>query len=293
MHKRMNTSFFAKVIPLGVCLFWAATAAAQPAQLLPGQCATVEGNTASTIGDGSYFAALLDGPIPNNVKNTNTLQIGTSASITGTAATLGAAYGNIVVGALSSVGGDVAASMFNGAPPAASLFLGGNTTVKGKGVTDDGGTATPAKSFKGGTVLDGSSPYVIGGDGILGNAVDTEECFDGNVICQPNQTAVLVNIGPGGKQTLTVGPGLNVLNAATNITVGSLGTLTIKGPNTASVVLETPGQINLGPSSKILLSGGITAANVLITATTPPYNDPGHTVSSTSHVVTGAGVTKN
>jgi hypothetical protein len=290
MHKRTNTSFLAKVIPLGLGLVWATSAAAQ-------QCSPTQGYPNSTIGDGSYFALLLDGPIPNNVKNTNILQVGPSSSITGPAATIGAVYGDVIVGALSSVAGDIAASMYNGAPPAATLALGGGTTVKGVGATDDGGSATPAKSFKGGTLTDGSSPYVNNPTvpksiGILGNAVNTEECFDGNVICQPNQTPVTVNVPQGKKQTLTVGYGLNVLNAP-NITVGSLGTLTIKGGIHSSVVLETPGEINLGPSSKILLTGGITAANVFITATTPPYNDPGATVSSTSRVVTGAGVTIN
>ncbi|HEY1852362.1 MAG TPA: hypothetical protein VGG60_15175 [Candidatus Binataceae bacterium] len=288
MHKRTNTSFLAKVIPLGLGLFWATSAAAM-------QCSQTQGPTNATIGDLSYFALLLDGPIPNNVKNTNTLQIGASASLTGPMATIGAAYGNVIVGALSSVAGDIAASMFNGAPPASTIFLGGNTTVKGIGATDDGGSATPVKSFKGGTSTNGTSPYVtdsVDGIGILGHAVNTEECFDGNVICQPNPTPVVVNVPMAGKQTLTLAYGLNVLSAP-NITVGSLGTLTIKGGAHSSVVLETPGQINLGPSSKILLTGGITAASVWITATTPPYNDPGATVSSTSHVVTGAGVTIN
>jgi hypothetical protein len=288
MHKRTNTSFLAKVIPLGVGLFWAASVGAQ-------QCNTTVGPTPSTIGDGSYFAFLLDGPIPANIHNLNTLQVGASASITGPAATIGAVYSNVVVGALSSVAGDIAAGTFNASPPASSILLGGGTTVKGVGATNDGGSASPAKSFKGGTSTNGTSPYVTDptdGIGLLGHAVNTEECFDGNVICQPNPTPVLVNIGPGKKQTLTLGYGLNVLTAQ-NITVGSLATLTISGGTRSSVVLETPGAINLGPSSKILLTGGIKAANVFITAVTPPFNDPGANGISTSTVTTGAGVTIN
>ena len=62
MHKRTNTSFLAKVIPLGVGLFWATAAA---------QCSVPDSRTQPLNNWGrSYFALLLDGPIPNNVNNT-------------------------------------------------------------------------------------------------------------------------------------------------------------------------------------------------------------------------------
>jgi hypothetical protein len=297
MHKHLNRMSLALVIPIGVGLFWAASAAAQQCIDPP----SVPPPPTVTIGDGASFAVLLDGPLPNNVHLKNNLSLGTNATISGPAGTIGAVFGDVLLGAGASVSGDIAVSMYTAfasppAPPSASIALGGASTVKGKGVTD-GGTATPVKSFKGGTSTDNTSPYVTDSGtadvGILGNAVNQEECFDGNVICQPDQQKVTVNVAPGSKQTLaTTSPGLNVF-VAPNINVSSLATLTIKGGKYDEVLLETPGAITLGPSSKILLAGGITAANVLITATTPPYNDPGATTNSQSRVNTGSGVTVN
>jgi len=292
MHKRTNPLALALIIPLGVGFFWAATAAAQSVPLAP-LCESTAGPNPVTIGPGAGFAVLLDGPLPNDAKNT--LALGASSVVSGPAGTVGAAFADITLGAFSSVSGDVAASMFNFAPPAASIYFGAADKVAGECATDDGGTVTPASVCKGGTSTDGTSPYVTTQPlGTIGLAVDQEECFDGTVLCQP-ATAVTVNVPPAGRLTLaTTTRGLNVFKAP-NIIVDSLGTLTLKGTRSDSVILETPGTINLGPSSKIVLTGGLTAANVLITATTAPgfSGDPGATYSSTSRVTTGNGVTIN
>ena len=276
----------ALAIPLGLGIFW--TAAAQAAPL----CVSDPGvNPPVTIGEGANFAVLLDGPLPN--LRPNTLILGAKTVVSGWAGTIGGVYANVALGSLSSVSGDVAASMFDQAPPNLSIQLGANTVVQGLCATD-GGVITPAGECLGGSDTSGTNPYVTTNPpGTMGVAVDQEECVDGAVLCQP-ATDTVVNVPAGGKLTLKVSSGLNVLTA-TDITLGTLSTLTLSGPADAEVVLETPGAINLGPMSKIVLAHGLLAENVLITATTSPAfsDDPNASNKSKSKVITGEGVTIN
>ncbi len=288
MHKHTNKMSLALAIPLGVGLFWATTAAAQLTPL----CSSTPVGPPITIGEGADFAILLDGPLPN--LRPNTLSLGSKTSVTGSAGTIGGAYSDIALGALSAISGDVAASTFDQAPPTATIQLGARTEVHGLCATD-GGKISPAGECAGGSDTSGTNSYVTTNPpGEIGIAVNQEECVDGDVLCQP-PTSTVINIPPAGKLTLsTTTSGLNVF-VAPNITVGSLGTLTLKGSSSDQVILETPGAINLGPNSKIVLAGGLTADSVLITATTPPgfSFDPGATSKSKSKVITGSGVTIN
>jgi len=287
MHKHTNRMSLALAIPLGVGLFWAATAAAQLTPLCSG---TIAGDPV-TIGDGANFAILLDGPLPN--LRPNTLALGAKTVVSGPAGAIGGAYSNIALGSMSAVSGDVAGSMFDQAPPEATIQLGAKTVVDGTCATD-GGVIGAAGTCEGGKDNSGTNDNITTSPpGIIGLAVNQEEFVDGDVLCQP-ATSEVINVPQTGKLTLTASSGLNVFDAP-NITLGSLSTLTLSGPSDAEVILETPGAINLGPMSKIVLAGGLTAGNVLITATTPPgfSVDPGHTSKSTSKVITGTGVTIN
>jgi len=288
MHKHTNRMSLALAIPLGLGIFWTATAMAQATPL----CVSDPGsNPPVTIREGADFAILLDGPLPN--LRPNTLILGAKTVVSGGDGTIGGVYSSIALGSLSSVSGDVAASMFDQAPPTLSIQLGATTTVQGLCATD-GGVITPAGECLGGSDRSGTNSYVTTKPpGTMGLAVDQEECVDGAVLCQP-ATDTVVNVPAAGKLTLKVSSGLNVLTAP-DITLGSLSTLTLRGPADAEVVLETPGAINLGPMSKIVLAGGLLAENVLITATTPPgfSEDPGATNKSTSKFITGEGVTIN
>jgi hypothetical protein len=289
MHKHTNRMSLALVIPLGLGIFWTATAMAQAVPL----CVADPGiNPPVTIGEGANFAILLDGPLAN--LRPNTLILGAKTVVSGGAGTIGGVYANVALGSLSSVSGDVAASMFDQAPPNLSIQLGAKTLVQGLCATD-GGVITPAGECLGGSDTSGTNPYVTTTPpGTMGIAVDQEECVDGAVLCQPATDAV-VDVPAGGKLTLKVSSGLNVLSATDDITLGTLSTLTLSGPADAEVVLETPGAINLGPMSKIVLAHGLLAENVLITATTPPgfSEDPGATNKSRSKFITGGGVTIN
>ncbi len=279
MRTRTNMIFVALVLSLGMSFLWPSTAIDQ---------------TPITIGEGAKFAILGDGPLPNYSKNNLTL--GTTSALTGPDASIGGAYEDIVIGAGSTIDGTVAASNFDFYPPPANILLGGRTVVTGQCATD-GGSVTGGGQCRGSVDNSGNNPYLtLNPPGLIGLAVNQEECVDGNVLCQPvTQTLPTINLAPNGKMTLNTSvSGLNVFKAP-DIILGSLATLTLRGYQNDQVILETPGMISLGPSSKIVLAGGLKAENVLVTATTPPgfSDDPGADATSRSRVTTGALVSIN
>jgi hypothetical protein len=277
MKIRANLIPLALVVPLGVGLFWATPAI---------------DSTPITIGNGARFAILGDGPLPSFTKNNLTL--GTDSVLSGLDASIGTAYEDVVIGAGSTIGGTVAASDFDFYPPPTNILLGAATVVDGQCATD-GGTVTGLGRCKGGIDNTGNNEYItLIPLGLVGSALNQEECVDGNVLCQPvTETLPTINLAPTGKMTLTTTvPGLNVLKTP-DIILASFATLTLKGSPNDQVILETPGMISLGPSSKIVVAGGLKAENVFITATTPPgfSEDPGADPNSRSRITTGAGVT--
>jgi hypothetical protein len=277
MGQHRNRVFLASIVSLGIVLLWARVG---------------QNQALVTIGNGAKFAILGDGPLPNDDKNL--LSIGDNAALTGTAASIGGVGEDIDIGAFSTIQGDVATSIFTFNPPAANIHLGPKAIVKGKCVTAPSGSVNAASQCRGGVDSTGTNPYVTFTPlGLIGTAANQEECVDANVLCQTITQQVQINPTPSAKTTLTttVFGGLNVLQAP-NIILGSLATLTLRGGPNDEVILETPGTINLGPSSKILLAGGLQAKNVLITATTPGRGeDPGVNPGSTSWINTGSGVT--
>ena len=72
----------------------------------------------------------------------------------------------------------------------------------------------------------------------------------------------------GGSQTITGGPGVNVLNLGSGgINLNGGATLTLNAPASGSFVINDPGQFNLTGGSKINLAGGLTPNNVLYNLT--------------------------
>ena len=279
MGQGRNRVFLASMVSLGIVLLWPQVGQDQ---------------ALVTIGNGSKFAILGDGPLPND--NKNLLSMGDNTVLTGPAASIGSVAEEIDIGAFSTIDGDVAAGTFTYNPPVANIHLGPKAVVKGKCVTDASGSVNAASQCQGGVDSTGTNPYITFTPlGLIGTAANQEECVDANVLCQTVTQQVQISAVPAAKITLTttVTGGLNVLQAP-NIILGSRATLTLKGGTNDELILETPGTINLGPSSKILLAGGLQAKNVLITATTPGRGeDPGINPASTSWISTGSGVTIN
>jgi len=205
---------------------------------------------AVTLGNALDFSALsLTGDVNiNNVAKVGVAAIGPQGDAGGS---------NVTLGSNSLAGGNAIAS------PGDVITVGNFSTVKGACITGAGGAVnlgTGAKCLLG-TDTTGTNGKLT----VFADAITDVGTFDTALTsATPTQTLGALTLAAGKKGTITDSvAGLNIIELP-SVTLGNSSTLTLVGAPGDTVVLEITGSLKIGSGAKILLSGGLTPADVLI-----------------------------
>ncbi len=199
---------------------------------------------AVTLGDALAFSALsTSGDVDiNNVAKVGITLIGPQGDVGGQ---------NVTLGSNSLAGGEVDADPGN-------ITVGNFSSVKGECVTNGGAI----------TLLLGAKCHTqsSGGDGGLKAQAITDVGTFVTTLLGETPTATLpaltVKNYPG--TTLTIGAGLNIIEIP-SVTLNNSSTLTLDGGGLGgTVVLQIDTTLKIGSGARILLKGGLSAADVVI-----------------------------
>jgi predicted acyltransferase (DUF342 family) len=199
---------------------------------------------AVTLGDALEFSALsTDGNVSiNNVAKVGIAPIGPQGDVGGD---------SVVLGNNSLAGGNVDADP-------GDITLGNFSKVNGECITD-GGSITKGIGAKCHT------ESTAGDGGLKAQAItDVGTFVTALLAATPTETlpALTVKNFPG--TTLPLAAGLNIIEIP-SVTLNNSSTLTLNGEGLGgTVVLEIDGTLKIGSGSKIVLAGGLTAADVVI-----------------------------
>jgi len=132
-------------------------------------------------------------------------------------------------------------------------------------------TGSPSDSISGTTIVGGTVQNSTG-DSKINQAVTDATSASSNLARLPStQTPPNLN-NPSSNVTINGGVGRNVINVPV-ISLNNGITLTLSGPASASFVVNVTGSAGMTlNSASILLSGGLTAANVIFSVTTTGAN---------------------
>lgn len=149
-------------------------------------------------------------------------------------------------------GNAIASASFDG-----GMQLGDNTTVQGKCITGGGHIdiepKNPAKCLNGKNIT-GSHPLLT----VLSDAMTDAEALSNSLLAlAPTSTLAEINIPDATNETMSFGPGVNVIAVSGRFLVGSASDLTLRAPLGASVVFLASSGLSMAFEGKIHLAGGI------------------------------------
>jgi hypothetical protein len=252
-----------------------------------------------TLACANQFAIMCNAPSPIGHCNASVASTGTygaGLTVSGPQASVGGVYCNLGFGlGDTSITGDVLASGYNFTNTPVGISGLPANSVKGECASDSGSNITRAGACADGQDTTGTNPLlapsppppVPPSGGPLYNATLDEENFETALEkCVTPTSAAAIKIANGASQTIetTVSGGLTVIQVP-SISVGNNAALILSGGPSDQLILETPGSIQLGTNARIELAGGLSAANVMLSASSDPTEDPG----SNSTIQVGAG----
>ncbi len=177
------------------------------------------------------------------------IDLGTASSGNYTAFTWGATA--VTTSGSSKIRGN---SPHIGISSGGSLTMGGSSQVVGNAYDYTGAPITTGGSSSGGAIVQGAST----------NAMLNTAASDA-AAASTRYAALPATLGPTSLttgQTITGILGQNVLNL-TSVNLGSSKTVTLNAPIGATFVINVSGTFDIGSSSQVRLTGGVTAADIL------------------------------